>query len=354
MDVGPSLFLDLLISSVDDAGGTVITLVAVTHTSARQAAITSAQEDLLHDTAGPAAVAVASLLARTATCWSGVFRRAGGAEDVSTDFLSPEQLSLTLQRMARRTPGPDDLDFLLLQLYQPQLAPTLAQCLTHAAVPRHGLGADSPLRQSEMLLFPSPGAPPVNHPSAYRPPPCPCWCVCCIRASTFSSAGPTGRLLLTSTGQGAQAPAFPPPPPSEFAQPQAGFESGRGCTKQALLVQLVQPLAPDHSYKDSPTRYAAILDLTQAYDSMEYAVLLRHHPRPAPLPARETVEVLRKLLPGNRTTILDHTVAFKRGLPQGGALCPFLCQASMDTLVGRLEGVAAGLARCWKPPEVLP
>jgi hypothetical protein len=49
---------------------------------------------------------------------------------------------------------------------------------------------------------------------------------------------------------------------------------------------------------------------------------------------------LRRLLIGNSTTILGEVVVCERGIPQGGALCPFLCQAFMDTLVCRLEAFA--------------
>jgi hypothetical protein len=102
--------------------------------------------------------------------------------------------------------------------------------------------------------------------------------------------------------------------------------------------------------------YAAFLDLSKAYDSMEYSVILGHLIALPDFPLT-WVEMLRNVLAGNSTTILGVRVAFTRGLPQGGALCPFLCQAFMDTYATRARARHAARAPAFTPvwpPETHP
>jgi hypothetical protein len=98
-------------------------------------------------------------------------------------------------------------------------------------------------------------------------------------------------------------------------------------------------------------RYAAFLDLSKAYDSMEYSIILTHLMSIPNFPIT-WVEMLRNVLPGNSTTILGERIAFTRGLPQGGALCPFLCLAFMDSYATQAR--ARHAARAPAPTPVWP
>jgi hypothetical protein len=142
----------------------------------------------------------------TAACWRGISQRHPDSDNVAawdpivppedmTIDITPAQVQLALKRMQRRAPGPDGLDFLVLQLYAAELAPSLAKGLTHAA--RHGLPEDSPLRSSETLLF--------YENTGYR-----------------QAAGPTQYrpiTLLPMVRMRCRTPPTPPPPSSPCACP---------------------------------------------------------------------------------------------------------------------------------------
>jgi hypothetical protein len=99
--------------------------------------------------------------------------------------------------------------------------------------------------------------------------------------------------------------------------------------EQAMLLQMVQAVYKE-SHSAKQLLIGAFLDIRKAYGSMEYDALLDILEEAHQFP-KHLLEVLRKLLPGNRTTMMGITVflllllLLLRGLPQGGVLCPLLC-----------------------------
>jgi hypothetical protein len=136
-------------------------------------------------------------------------------------------------------------------------------------------------------------------------------------------------------------------------QCQAAFMAKRNTYEQAMLLQMVQVVYKEsHSVKK--LLIGAFLDIWKAYDSMEYDELLdileQAHQSP-----KHLLEVLRKLLPGNRTTIMGITVFLFRGLPQGGEICPLLCNAFMEDLARDLEAHMKQhprLGKIWREQQV--
>lgn len=307
------------------------------------------------------------------------------AEILASLGLTPEMVVYAIHKMSRRCVGPDGADFLLFQVFADTLAPTLVRCFNRVAA--HGLPAHSPLRVSETLLFYKlESRVYASDPSKYRP------------ISLLPMAMRVFHKLLDLRFRGQDPESLPKPKPGEepaaplfpqrtwsFDRVQAGFEPRRSCHEQAFILHQLQANCRDHNRVNTrhqkggrniplpkPARYAAFLDLAKAYDSMEYCVILKHlQTLPGfPLP---WVEILRRLLPGNFTMLQGHRIPFERGLPQGGALCPFLCQAFMDSLATRLRRYVAarggpgseeepipsvwppegGNRRWWRPPETL-
>jgi hypothetical protein len=118
------------------------------------------------------------------------------------------------------------------------------------------------------------------------------------------------------------------PPLFSFQRTQAGFLPCRNTYEQASLLHIIQAVHKE-SYGTRRLLCGIFLDIKKAYDSMEYSHLLdilqvRHRF------FKSWLEILRKFLPGNITRIMGREVHLQRGLPQGGALCPFLCDAFMD------------------------
>ena len=311
--------------------------------------------------------------------WQGIFRRHPDAPDVAEwdplvppedlPVITPAQVEATLKHMSRKCAGPDGLDFLFLQAFSPTVSPTLARCFNE--IIRHGLPADSPLRVSETLLFYKLSTPhQASDPSKYRPITLlPMVIRVLHKLLDLLFRGPPeddeedGKGAAASTpGQGERAdktrrpqssaqpppqasaeqeeeppappdPIFPPKPPWSFHKVQAGFEPRRSTLEPAFLLHLLQ--SADQRGFNPPTRYAALLDLKKAYDMMDYSVILEHLRTLSDFPLAY-VEILRWLLPGNFTKVMGHKVPFERGLPQGGALCPFLCQACVNSLAEML------------------
>jgi hypothetical protein len=122
----------------------------------------------------------------------------------------------------------------------------------------------------------------------------------------------------------------PERPTPSIGRTQAAFRAQRSTYEQAMVLQMVQAVHRE-SFSTKRLLIGVFLDIKKAFDSIEYADLLdilegTHHLPPPWL------EALRKLLPGNETSILGIPVAMLRGLPQGGALCPLLCNAFMEDL----------------------
>jgi hypothetical protein len=142
------------------------------------------------------------------------------------------------------------------------------------------------------------------------------------------------KVLDSLLRQAMQPSPETPQPALAFQRTQAGFMPGRNTYEKAVLLGIVHSVFKEGS---SGKRLLAgiFLDIRKAYDSMEYGELLDILEARQRLP-RAWLEILRRFLPGNSTTIKGVTVLLLRGLPQGGALCPLLCNAFMDDLACEL------------------
>lgn len=274
---------------------------------------------------------------------------ATAAELEAEVLITPDMVRETIQRMERKAVGPDGLDFLFLQTFADEVAPVLASCFTHVA--RAGLPEDSPLRVSETLLFYKPKTLELaSDPSQYRPItllPMVIRVLHKLLDLLFRGVPqPPAATQGAAPPQAADPPSvFPPAVEGLFHRAQSAFQYGRGTSEPTFLLHQLQAHCRDHPiptarpFTDEKGRcgaYGACLDLTKAYDTMEHSVILNHLLSLEAF-SRVWVEVLRKLLAGNSTVIMGERVWFRRGLPQGGALCPFLCLAFMDTLAQDLE-----------------
>jgi hypothetical protein len=95
---------------------------------------------------------------------------------------------------------------------------------------------------------------------------------------------------------------------------QAAYVPMRNGHEQVFLLQMQQALRREGT---APKRFLVVLllDIAKAFDSLEYQVILdtllrRKYPQ-------EWVEIFRRILPGNRTTIMGKVIHLGRGTPQG-------------------------------------
>jgi hypothetical protein len=133
------------------------------------------------------------------------------------------------------------------------------------------------------------------------------------------------RLLHKIIDQRLRAILFPVNAPPLLSRAQAGFVPGRSTHEQALILQ---QLGCSHQFA-----WAAFLDIQKAFDSFDRAELLDILRRRLPL---EWVEVIRRLLSANSTTICGVRVELGRGCFQGSPLSPTLCMCFVDDLADAL------------------
>jgi hypothetical protein len=253
----------------------------------------------------------------TAAFWQGIFTNQ--APDVSERpaycadpdvEITDAMVSDAIKQMSRKCAGPDGLDFSFFAQFRAVLSPLLALCFTRALA----RGVPAGLRQALTLLFPK-GTTLSADPSEYRP----ITLLCMVIRILHKVLDNLFRAEMTGEGK-----SF------SFQRTQAGFLPDRHTYEQATLLHLIQAVHKE-AHGVRKLLCGIFLDIRKAYDSMEYSHLLdilesKHHF------SKSWLEILRKFLPGNTTKIMGIEVYLRRGLPQGGALCPFLCDAFMDEL----------------------
>lgn len=256
----------------------------------------------------------------TAAFWQEVFT--SHAEDIrerqpysdEAVVIQPGQVGEAIKRTRRKAPGPDGLDFRFFRAFRGTASDVLARCFTRALAE----GLPHALRRSETILLHKPGTE-RTAPAAYRPIALLPMIVRLLHKVLDDLFRPA--LLEARQGRGGEA---------SIGRTQAAFTPQRSTIEQAMVLHLVQAVFKE-SQGTKKMLIGAFLDIQKAYDSMEYAELLDILERTHSFP-RAWLEVLRKLLPGNTTNIMGATVYLLRGLPQGGALCPLLCNAFMEDL----------------------
>ena len=231
--------------------------------------------------------------------------------------ITVEQVTQAIRGMGRKAPGPDHMDFLAFQTFQQELAPPLSRLFTKAL----SQGLPNKLRESVTILLSKAGKPPTStQPGDYRPItllPMIVRIYHKILANRF-----TDEVESRHPNQGG------------IHATQAGFRRRRSCLDQAFTLRLLQAIKREVNPGHKQFLCALLLDIRKAFDSLEYAVIIRVlEQRGYP---QEWLEIFRVLLPGNRTNILGTVIQQSRGSPQGGALSPILCNIVMNELASDL------------------
>lgn len=262
----------------------------------------------------------------TAAFWTAVFNSTAPPVSEREPYCDEVDVVITakmvlkaLKQMERSCVGPDGLDFRFLRRFAGPLAEVLAKCFTSAI----SQGLPAALRRSTTQLFPK-GETVSADPAAYRP------------ITLLPMVVRVLHKVLENMFRGAMFSSTEGRPQLVLQQTQAGFMPGRNTYEQAALLQIIQSVFKEGSDGSARQLLCGIfLDIRKAFDSMEYGQLLDILESRQRLP-QAWLEILRRFLPGNSTTIMGVVVYFLRGLPQGGALCPLLCDAFMDDLACEL------------------
>jgi hypothetical protein len=231
-------------------------------------------------------------------------------------IITTDQVKRAIKEMKRTTPGPDHMDFLVFEVFAEELAPKLAAAFTRAI--REGV--PEALREAITKLKPKDADSPSSQPSGYRP-----ITLLLMVIRLFHKTLQIGFREEISKRDPERGGLFPT---------QAAYVPMRNGHEQVFLLQMQQALRREGT---APKRFLVVLllDIAKAFDSLEYQVILdtllrRKYPQ-------EWVEIFRRILPGNRTTIMGKVIHLGRGTPQGGALSPDLCNLVLNELAHELK-----------------
>jgi hypothetical protein len=258
--------------------------------------------------------------------------------------IQPDTVIQVLLAMAPSAPGPDKLPLRVLTMFAHTLAPRLASALTKAL--SHMPDA---MRAGETLLFPKTN-PPSDNPAEYRP-------ITLlpilirvlhkiidieIRKHIFGDPGadPVQRHLHSLIFVG-----------------QAGFQKDRCANEAAMTLHIL--LAAQRAGGGHNSLFGAFLDIHKAFDSLDHGHLLDMLEHNLHL-SRDWLEIIRRLLIGNTTTLMGQHIAIHRGSAQGSPLSPSLCLVYLDDLAKDLlaffhehnipfplQNTVPGLAQHW-------
>ena len=272
--------------------------------------------------------------APTARFWQGVYTSKAGDDGNIADWepyvptitmaITDKQARAAVQAMTPKCSGPDGMDFRFIKHFLDDLAPRLSAAFTQAL---HGLPAA--MRTGLTLLFPKNLKSPTTNPADYRP-----ITLLPVLVRIFQK---TLDMLFRAGMEAKPGRA----PLLCLRRPQAGFLPRRNGHEQALVLHVIQAINRESYATANKVLHAAFLDIQKAFDSMEHPHILNILAARKRFP-RQWLEILRRILPGNSTTILGAEIIFTRGLPQGGALSPFLCLVVMDDLARHIERFLAG------------
>ena len=249
----------------------------------------------------------------TAAFWAGVLRR--NPEEAPIETMPPFSNELSgititgdkvrsgIKSMANRSAGPDGLDVRFLKACLEEVVEPLATHFTTAL--RNGLPGLFRRGRTTLIAKSTDSADPAD----YRP-------ITVLPVLT--------RLLhlIVATALDLWLTQH-----NKISVTQAGFRRGRTTLEHAANLLTLAGLQQAMNRE----LYMVFLDIMKAFDSISHAQLLRVLREKLGLPPA-WVEVIRLLLIGLSTTIMDRVVPITRGTPQGSPLSPLLCVCFMEDL----------------------
>jgi hypothetical protein len=265
---------------------------------------------------------------RTVAFWSSIFTKGENEPrllttraycEAITFVITPCMVQEATLLMKRSTPGPDRVPLLLIQQYMPQLRAPLAHAYTLAL-------SEPPkaLLVGETILFPKKGRM-STQPDEYRP----ITLLPTLMRIYYKVIDMHLRALLL--GEGTEAPGRHGRrrPPAPIFEGQAGFRAHRSTHEHAFWLHL---LLNAQRYRQSHNcLYAAFMDIHKAFDSLDHDCLLDMMEHNLNVPA-EWLEIIRRMLVYNTTTVCGHRVEITRGALQGAQISPLFCLIYMDDL----------------------
>jgi hypothetical protein len=111
---------------------------------------------------------------------------------------------------------------------------------------------------------------------------------------------------------------------------QGGFQKRRSAYDQAMILYAIVA-AQQSKQGGSHCLYAAFLDIYKAFDRLDHGHLLDMLEHNIGLPP-DWLEVLRRLMVGNCTTVMGRPILLTIGAFQGSSLSPLLCLVFVDDL----------------------
>jgi hypothetical protein len=221
--------------------------------------------------------------------------------------------------MKRSTPGPDRVPLLLIQQYMPQLGDSLAHAYTLAL-------SEPPkaLLLGETILFPKTGRM-STQPDEYRP----ITLLPTLMRIYYKIIDTHLRALLLGEGTAAVGRRGRQRPPARIFEGQAGFRAHRSTHEHAFWLHLL--LNAQRYRQSNNCLYVAFMDIYKAFDSLDHDCLLDMMEHNLNVPA-EWLEIIRRMLVYNTTTVYGHRIEITRGALQGAQISPLFCLIYMDDM----------------------
>ena len=252
--------------------------------------------------------------------------------DVISFEFTDEMINEAIGATKPSAPGPDGFDFRFIRRFRKDLSPILARCFNEAI--RHGVPAI--LRTALTILIPKDIIPSADDPLRYRP----ITLLCVLVRLLHKAIDLQLRTHLPQASRFVFADDAADPAAWQITLDwcQAGFLPARNCHEQAFLAHLSQSFARGFgaSRKSASPLYGGFLDITQCFPSIDHGQLLHVLQTHTKLPA-EWLEIIRRLITGNKIEIMGITIDLLRGLFQGSSLSPLLSLCFLDELVAVIK-----------------
>lgn len=265
---------------------------------------------------------------RTVAFWSSIFTKGEDEPrllttrafcEAITFVITPRMVQEATLNMKRSTPGPDRVPLLLIQECMPQLGTRLAHAYTLAL-------SEPPkaLLVGETLLFPKKGHM-STQPDEYRP----ITLLPTLMRIYYKIIDTHLRTLILGEGTAAQGRHGRQRPPAPIFAGQAGFRAHRSTHEHAFWLHLL--LNAQRYRQSNNCLYVAFMDIHKAFDSLDHDCLLEMMEHNLNVPA-EWLEIIRRMLVYNTTTVCGHRIEITRGALQGAQISPLFCLIYMDDM----------------------
>jgi hypothetical protein len=265
--------------------------------------------------------------------WKGIFTKGGAPRallahqycDTINLVITPDMVTTALEAMKESAPGPDRVPLRLLRIAQEPLAAPLAHAFTQAL-------SEPPraLLVGETLLSPK-GNQMSSNPAEYRP-------ITLLPTLMRVYYKILDRLLRAAIlGEGTPPPQGrrrPRPPTTGVFAGQAGFREHRSTHEHAFWLHLM--VGAQRQRNHHRCLYVAFMDIHKAFDSLDHDCLLEMLEQNLEL-SQELLEVVRRLLLYNSTTVFGEHIELTRGALQGAQLSPLFCIVYLDDLARHLS-----------------